>query len=454
MTEKTRAVEGKIRLLRQESEFLFPVELWLLNDGVNRNGWRYENLRENMRKFVGTPILVAYINGGLTIGDGHNFREETDAEGNPAPSFTGDTAERIVGALGENAKDIRTESRDGKTWIVGRGYIFAWYAKELVNKLRDYAEQGREISVSIETLVTQSRMDGKVEVEEEYEILGTTILGDHVEPAVAGAKIFALNINEREFRELKVRAASYLNSSRQKSNERTCDTLEVFTMKQNEKLQEKFGADYKVLKTVRDDEGLIRVALCGKDYSFARYEMGSENDTVVTANIVSCSAMADLGIGENVDLTALFNSQVQEIARLNAELNTAKQTIDQRDSQISAMRDAENKRRVNAAKEKAKATLAAFNANRKEKVNESCLNEICAEIDKGCYTDMTNASGEWCGDSAVEDKVYAVCARKVQEADAAAAEKAKATYTYDRFNAEGKPEGGISQLLREKGIYD
>lgn len=453
MADKTRVSEGKIRLLKQNNEFLFPVELWLLNDGVNRNGWRYENIRENMRKFLGTPVLVAYINGGRTIGDGHNFDSETDAEGNPAPSFTGDTAERIVGTIGEDESDVRTENRDGKTWIVGRGYIFAWYAKELVNKLRNYAEQGREIAVSIETLVTQSRMDGKVEVEEEYEILGTTILGDHVEPAVQGAKIFALNINEREFRELKVRAASYL--SQKNPNERTCDTLEVFTIKQNEKLQEKFGSDYKVLKAVKGDDGVIRVALCGKDYAFYRYEMGSENETFVPANLVSCSAMADMGIGENVDLSGLFSVTVNECARLNSELETAKQTITQRESQISAMNDRENKRRVNAAKDKAKATLAAFNANRKMKLDENCINEICAEIDKGCYTDMTNAEGEWCGDSAVEDKVYSVCARKVQAEDAAAAEREKATYTYDRFNNAGeKKEGGISQLLRERGIID
>ena len=82
MADKTRVSEGKIRLLKQSNEFLFPVELWLLNDGVNRNGWRYENIRENMRKFLGTPVLVAYINGGRTIGDGHNFDSETDAEGN------------------------------------------------------------------------------------------------------------------------------------------------------------------------------------------------------------------------------------------------------------------------------------------------------------------------------------------------------------------------------------
>lgn len=452
MADKTRVSEGKIRLLKQNNEFLFPVELWLLNDGVNRNGWRYERIRENMRKFLGTPILVAYLHGGKTIGDGHNFESETDKDGNPAPSFTGATAERIVGAIGEADGDVRMEQRNGQNWIVGRGYIFAWYAKELVNKLREYAEQGREISVSIETLVTQSRMDGPVEVEEDYAILGTTILGDHVEPAVAGAKIFALNINEREFRELKVRAASYLN---QKSNERTCDTLEVFTIKQNEKLQEKFGADYKVLKAVRGEDGVIHVALCGKDYAFYRYDMGSENDTFVPANLISCAAMADLGIGENVDLSELFRAASSECDRLTAELESTRQTVTQRDNQIAAMNDRENKRRVNAAKEKAKATLAAFNANRKAKLDEACINEICAEIDNGCYTDMTNADGEWCGDSAVEDKVYSVCARKVQAEDAAAAEREKATYTYDRFNnAEGKSEGGISQLLRERGILD
>ena len=231
--------------------------------------------------------------------------------------------------------------------------------------------------------------------------------------------------------------------------------MEVFTKKMCDKLQEKFGSEYRVLKAVKGDDGVIHVALCGKDYTMARYDMGSENDTFVPANIVACQAMADFGIGEGVDLSPLFDEPAQEISRLNSALEAANKTITERDGQITAMREAENKRRVNAAKAVAKATLAAFNANRSEKIADCEIDQICADIDNGCYTAMVNEDGEWCGDAAVEEKVYAKCARKVQEADAEAARKAKATYTYDQFqNGEKSGESGIAKLLKDRGILD
>lgn len=459
MNEQRRISEGKIRVLSRENEFLFNVELWLLNNAENRNGWRYENIAENAKGFLGTPILTAYINNGKTIGDGHNFKVEKDEDGNPTPSFTGATAERIVGVMGWKPDAVRIEtSEDGLEWVVGRGYIFAWYAKELVNKLEDYAEQGRAISVSIETLVTQSRMEGEVEVEEVYTILGTTILGDHVQPAVEGARITALSVDEAELRELQLRVASYLGEEKtkenQKPNERNVKKLEIYTVKQCAKLQEKFG-DYKVLKAVKGDDGILHVALCSKDYQFARYDMGDENEPVVTANIMSCSAMADMGIGENVDISALFDEPGREIARLNAELEKARDTISKRDNQISEMIAAENKRRINAAKETATRTLAAFNANRDEKIADSEIAGICEKIESGCYTDLVNEDGEWCGNSAVEDQVYALCARKVQEADSAAAAKRKAVYAFEQHNnSDDSGESGIMALLRKDGVLD
>lgn len=453
MSER-RTVAGKIRLLAAEVKRKFPVELWLLNEKTNENGWRYERIVENKNGFLEMPILTAYLNGGRTIGDGHNFQEETDADGNPAPSFTRATDERIVGIMSARPEDIRAEREDDTTWIVGKGFIFSWYAKELVSKIGRYTEQGRDIPISIETLVTQSRMDGGVEIEEEYEILGVTILGDHVPPAVTGAKIFALNLSEREYRDMKVRAASLLTKDNEQNEREEVKTLEVYTKKMCANLQEKFG-DFRVLAAVRDEEGVIHVALCGKDYTMYRYDMGSESDPVVPEKIAACAATADFGIGTDVDMSQVFEDTAREISRLNSALETANKTITERDGQITAMREAENKRRVNAAKAVAKATLAAFNANRTVKIADNAIDQVCADCEAGCYTEMVNEDGEWCGDSAVEEKVYAICARKVQEADAEAARKAKSTYTYDQYTEGKKSEGGgISKLLRDRGILD
>ena len=163
-----------------------------------------------------TPILIAYINKGAGIGDGHNFELRRDPKtGKDRPSFTAETAERIVGSLSDDPKDIRLEERDGVTWIVGRGTLWKFYAPELVDKITADAAQGRALSVSIEALIEKFHMEGDVEVEERYTPLGTTILGDHVAPAVKDARVIALG--RGGFAELKVRAASYRENQSKKN---------------------------------------------------------------------------------------------------------------------------------------------------------------------------------------------------------------------------------------------
>ncbi len=444
-----RRLDGKVKLLQRKGEYLYPVELWLLNDLRNRNNWRYTDIEGNLRKFVGIPILTAYLNGGKTsadVGDGHNFQYEEDAEGNPAPSFTGPTDERIVGALSDDPKDLRIERQGGAVWAVGLGNIFAWYAKELVAKLGEYAEQGREIPVSIETLVSKSRMENGVEIEEEYEILGVTILGDHVTPAVAGARIAALNSMGEQLRELKMRAASY---AKQKTEQKGMSDLTNYTKKQCEALQERITG-WRVLSAAEDENGL-HIALCNDKYDLARCDLPSADDPITDKKIVSCAAaLVDFGFGP-VDISDVLTAARDTETRLN-ESNAAKdEAIAERDSQIKAMQDAENVRRVNAAKETAKATLAKFNANREEKIAESAIKEVCDRIEGGCYTAMTDEKGQWCGNKAVENDVYAVCARSVMQSDAAARNRDAKVFTYGRT---GEKHGatGVADLLARKGI--
>ena len=204
-----RAIDGELKLLQQESEFIFPVELWLLNDQLTKNGWRFTNLAEHREKWAGIPILTAYVNGGRTVGDGHNQTTRTDDDGNYYQSFTDATAERIVGAMSDDPDDIRIEERDGAQWVVGKGFLWAWYAHELVVQIADDARQGRSMSVSIEALVTEGYMEDGAEVETAYDPLGVTVLGHGVAPAVDDAHIAMLVEIGSELKELKLRAASY-----------------------------------------------------------------------------------------------------------------------------------------------------------------------------------------------------------------------------------------------------
>ena len=435
-----RVMSGKLKLLNRSGDYLFPVELWMLNDLVNRNEWQYEGIEQSAPKFLGKPILTAYVNG--RVGDGHNFQMQEDANGDPAPSFTGPTDERIVGAISEDAGDVRIEKVDGATWVVGIGTIYAWYAKEVVRKLRDYAEQGREIPVSIETLVSKSRVENGVEIEEEYIILGVTILGDHVKPAVAGARIAALSQMEGKLRELKVRAASYAaeNNTLQKGSK----NMSVYTKKQLETLQAKVGSKWHVLAAVEDENG-IHAALRNDSYDFARYDFAAHDEPFAESKLVSCAATIDMGIGTPVDMTPVLD----EITRLNKALTDEKAESAKKDSQIAAMNATENKRRAKEAKEIAARTLSDFNANRAEKIADNCIQSVLNDIEGGVYTAMTDKEGLWCGGASVKRDVLAICAEKVQESDKANAERTKTVFSYEKFrsDAAAKDDGSVRGLL-------
>ncbi|MBO5968474.1 MAG: hypothetical protein J6S14_08250 [Clostridia bacterium] len=129
MDKKQISFSGELVLLEERKKRRQAVELWLLNDAVTENGGRYTKLSEHKNGFVNTPILVAYI--GDKIGDGHNFEEEKDENGDVSASFMSAFAERVVGWF-DKEEDLRIENKNGKEWIVGKGYILTWYAKELV----------------------------------------------------------------------------------------------------------------------------------------------------------------------------------------------------------------------------------------------------------------------------------------------------------------------------------
>ena len=73
-----RAFDGEIKVLQKQGEWLYGVEIWLLNDKTNRNKWRFTDMAGHKDLFKGTPILIAYVNNGTGIGDGHNYRMEID----------------------------------------------------------------------------------------------------------------------------------------------------------------------------------------------------------------------------------------------------------------------------------------------------------------------------------------------------------------------------------------
>lgn len=392
-----KAISGTLRVLSQINEFMYSVELELLDDRVNRNKWKYMNLEQHRPLFRGIPILIAYVKGqgGTKIGDGHNMREKEGKNGERYFSFTDPESERIIGYLSENEADIRIENRNGNKWVVGKGTIWAWYAREAVEKI---AEQGR-MSISIETLVSESRMDGDVELEEEYTPLGATILGDDVPPAVRGANIRL--INAQDFQALKMRAASCLQAIGK--NNDAGKGVRRMGNKRMEKLRKLFP-DHEVV--AMSENGMTVALLSLENGELSGHHFAEGMDDIVRENgalDVSDMIEVHLSNGEQIEVPyeRVFGRQSKICSELKEKLESALKDAGEAKERVKALETAERKRRVSAAKE---AVRNEFNdVNRmladegEEEVAESACNEIMTEIENGAYTEMTNETGEWCG---------------------------------------------------------
>ena len=470
---KNRAVPGQLKVMETANPKLYAVEIMALNSEVNRNNWQYINLEKHLSEFLDIPILTAYVMGGNVIGDGHNYNMKRDPKtGEDYPSFTASDAERIVGWIPKDESNVRLEVIDGTEWVIVKGNLWSWYAKELVDQI---ARQG-SMEVSIETLVTEEhqREDG-VDVEEKYLVLGITILGNGVEPAVAGANIKTLS----ELSELRsnmaeniLKAASYAkpeensledepsadepsdNIPKDNENKGVKKRMTYFSRKELAELGKKFP-DFKVLAAVQDENGAIRVCLMAKDASTSVYKMDSIDDTIVPEKFRRAVAKVNFILGEDCDnaeidaceMTEEMAAEVAEAcdnaAKLQAQLNAANE-------RIKAMETAERARRVQAAKDKAKAVLNGLNANRaaKAQFEDSILDTVIADIDAGKYTEKVNADGLWIGDAEVERDVSFLCMNAQKEMDKKAADAAKSISIYEKFNhAKGEEPDGIDSLL-------
>lgn len=460
MSEQYRSIEGEIKLLQQENEFIFPIEIWLLNDKVNRNNWQFINLAEHREQWAGIPILVAYVNGGMTVGSGHNQRTRRTPDGEEYQSFTDADSERIAGALSDNPDDIRLEERDGNTWVVGKGYLWRWYTQELVNKLIDKARQGSAMDVSIEALVTEARMEGSVEVEEKYIPLGVTILGDGVMPAVDGAHVAMLSEMQEEFKELKLRAASYMDSTENKPHENTTNKgvkKQMYLSKQQLKeLQKKFGDSYAVLCAKQSDEGIKVLLMRHDNHIFCTYVIGEKDSAVDEARLVDCAAQIVVKLAEDDELCAdaaeCIAAETAEASEKAAKVDTLEKELSAKDETIKSMQEMENKRRLSAAKEAATRALSDFNAAREDVIGEALLADVNKDIEAGVYTCSVNAEGEWIGASAVTERVLALCAQEQMKLDKLSAQRKKGTHIMDKLSHGSVDDGTVQGLLARKGI--
>lgn len=457
---------GELRVLQRLSDYEFGVEVEIMRSGVNRNRWDYRNVEKYYQSFLGTPILIAYTHGGSRVGDGHNMEIRRDRKtGETYYSFTGGTAERIVGTLSEDPEDIWLEERDGQTWIIAKGRIFAFYAKELVDKI---IETGT-MSVSAETKVHEEHRDEQgVDVFTDWTGIGVTILGDGVAPAVPGANIAALAAMQEEFKELKLRAASLRENGEEDTDPESAGTtaggsapkknnsdkgvntkMQTFNKTQLAALADKFTG-WIVVCAAKDDEGKIHVGLRNNGWEFGRYTMESETETFAPERVEKIAVNADFGAGLTSDVCDMVEGLNAELKANAASLETTTNQLNEANETIRTLRAQENAHRTDAAKRTARETLAAFNANRAERVEDAVLDAVNADIDSGLYANSVDADGNWTGEAEVRKTVKALCADAVLAQDKANAEKSRRSFIWEESRTNSAADdGSLASMLRD-----
>lgn len=451
--QAVRSLTGHLRVLGKANEFTYNVELELLDDRLTANGWRYVNLEQHRKLFAGQPILIAYTHGGRKVGDGHNFRMKRTADGREYASFTDATAERIIGSLSENEADMRLEDRDGHKWIVGKGTIWAWYAAEAVEKI---AVQGR-MSISIETLVTNSHMENDVEIEEEYIILGATILGDDVPPAVAGAHIRPLS--QVDIGELKIRAASY---NEPKMPEPTKPHKGVITHMNGKKLRE-MQALFANDRVVGMAEDGLTVALCSRqDGDFRAYAFTeNEPDLVLDSRFLSVNATVDMVLSNGTKMTIAADDALRPMQEMlnaaNMRADEAEKALKEAKETIKTMQENERARRRQAAKEAVHEALNEINRVQEAKdepvVDEKVCEDVENAIDGDEYTDCVNEAGEWNGDEKACAALKARCMDVIRENSMEAIARKRtvtATESYNRVQGGADMNAAMAAYNRLK----
>lgn len=467
---------GELRVLQRLNKYELAVELDILRDGLihvggtSGNGpkqsvanWEYLNLEKYYRTFAGKPLLIAYV--GSRVGDGHNSQTKTDPEtGERYESYMAPTAERIVGMVSEDEKDLTLLARDdGYTWERVKGRIWTNYAPELTEKLM---RTGR-MSVSVETNVLQSRVEDDVEKMEIWEGLGVSLLGDGVAPAVPGANIRVLAAMQQEFEEMKLRVASLREEeerpqppesgrSETKRSDRKGVEKRMNKMLRKE-LESKFS-DYFVAGASDDGMAVALLSKNGVDaYSYEFEE--SDKGNVIADRIKPTVLSSSMKVGERdieVDITRVSGFYDTEVARLTQKCEELAARCEALEAAQKDMETRETARRIKASVSAAERQLAEINSNRAEceRFEDVIIDGIKKRAEDGEFAGCVDGEGNWCGEDAVCAAVCEVCMKKQMEMDKCKREALKTAaqkrYTFEpEFAAADEAKGGLEALYAD-----
>lgn len=448
-----RIFEGQLRVCSSDDKKNYKVKLMLLNEKVNRNNWQYTRVAEHAREAEDIPLLYSVV--GNKIGNSHDFEVVTDEKGNQYASFIGAESEHPYGWLPsvvDGQPNARMETIDGVEWLTATAYLPSFYNTEMIKELEKNAGQ---MPISIETLVSKFHMDGDVEVEDSYTIVGVTILGVTTTPAVAGANIRKLALKEGQLKELKLRVASLVSAdsnnepqTQQKSTKGVGKSMKILNL---DDIRDKFEG-----YTVLGCNGLS-VALLSDEGRTFKYTFQENEDTVVPSRIEAVAVNSVFGEGDG----AVTVSAEQLIGTEKSQLNAAKAALEkevQKNAELTAklnkMEEQETARRKEAVKAAIKSRLADNKHDCGYDLPDTLCDSLMTDECIGKYAGMVDEHGAFCGEKQAMCDVDALCMDEIRKENKKKAEQKaknngfKWSNIRDGADESGASKGVMSSLAR------
>lgn len=185
----------------------------------NRNNSHFT--KESMEKAIPSvknkPVLGAFGKGklnGPNDFDEHNADIDYDTELGQA-YWDYENGERILGTVRESDY-VGVEEKNGQSWLTFRCCLWTLYNYRAVKSLL----KSRKKKVSVEVMVVSSYYDEKgIEVIEEFELLGVTILGDKTMEGIPGAHLTILEKLENNLFKKNVECLQFAYKSLEEANE-------------------------------------------------------------------------------------------------------------------------------------------------------------------------------------------------------------------------------------------
>lgn len=178
------------------------VKVRIMSSGKNYNGSSFTiNSLNNAKDTVAyTPVLANIIKNDNDEWDynGHDVNVDIKMDYNGNMIIEEEYIERPVGVFLNNSTEIKYDEELDVNYIQAYAILWGTYSKAVDVLKRDGT---KDVSVEIECLQGEMREDGYYEIQE-YNILGTTLLGGNNLPAIEGSKVemyFSMNNDDKEY---------------------------------------------------------------------------------------------------------------------------------------------------------------------------------------------------------------------------------------------------------------